>query len=97
MTDSSSSPTTARLVHFAGQVQGVGFRFTAARLAADHAVSGWVRNLPDGRVQLLVEGPEPAVEGFLQDVRERWQGYIEQEESERRQSTGRLTSFEVKH
>jgi acylphosphatase len=92
-----SSAPTARLVHYAGRVQGVGFRFTVAHLARSHAVTGWVRNLPDGRVQLLAEGPEAEVLRFLQAVRERWEGHVEQEEIEVRPPTGRLTGFDVVH
>jgi acylphosphatase len=71
----------AKLVHYAGDVQGVGFRATAARIARRHpAVRGWVRNLPDGRVELLADGPEAAVAEFLADVRDRMAGHIEHED-----------------
>ncbi len=43
-------------VYYSGQVQGVGFRFTCRQLASRHVVGGFVRNLPDGRVELVAEG-----------------------------------------
>jgi acylphosphatase len=48
-----------------GQVQGVFYRDTCRRLAAGYGVSGWVRNLPDGRVEALFEGPPEAVERMV--------------------------------
>jgi acylphosphatase len=55
-------------VYYSGDVQGVGFRYTARRLAEGRAVSGFVRNLADGRVELAAEGPEEAVAAFLDAV-----------------------------
>ena len=52
-------------VHFEGHVQGVGFRQSARRLATGYEVTGEVRNLPDGRVHLLVEGEEEELRAFL--------------------------------
>jgi acylphosphatase len=49
----------------AGQVQGVGFRFHARRQARALGLVGWVRNLPDGRVELQAEGPREALESLL--------------------------------
>jgi acylphosphatase len=57
-----------RRVFYAGQVQGVGFRWTARRIASRFPVDGWVKNLPDGRVELLVEGEEVDVEAYLDTV-----------------------------
>ena len=71
----------AKLVHYAGDVQGVGFRATASGVARRHPeVRGWVRNLSDGRVQLLADGPEAAVEAFLDDLRERMADHIRTED-----------------
>ena len=54
-----------RRVYYDGRVQGVGFRATTDQIAADHEVGGTVRNLDDGRVELIVEGQTEAVEAFL--------------------------------
>ena len=51
-----------------GDVQGVGYRFFAQRAAARHQVAGYVRNLDDGRVEALVEGPVQSVESFKHDL-----------------------------
>lgn len=48
-------------VLISGRVQGVYFRDTCRRIAIKHGVAGWVRNLPDGRVEAVFEGPEDAV------------------------------------
>jgi acylphosphatase len=44
-----------------GQVQGVFFRATCRRLAEENGVSGWIRNMPDGRVEAVFEGPPDSV------------------------------------
>jgi acylphosphatase len=86
----------ARVVYYAGDVQGVGFRATAARLARRHpAVRGWVRNLPDGRVELLADGPAAAVEAFLADVRDRMAGHIASEEAVDREAGETPDGFRV--
>jgi acylphosphatase len=48
-----------------GKVQGVGFRSALAREAAVHGLGGWVRNLPEGSVEAVVEGPPAAVEALV--------------------------------
>jgi acylphosphatase len=88
--------TAARMVHYTGEVQGVGFRATAVAIAQDYPVTGWVKNLDDGRVQLLVEGPEDAVKKFLQAVRKRWEKNITKEEVEEKKPTGEYKDFSSK-
>lgn len=51
-----------------GRVQGVSFRSFTQKKAEDLGLSGWVKNLPDGRVELVVEGEEGRIEDFLQSV-----------------------------
>jgi len=60
----------ATRVLYEGYVQGVGFRWTTRRIAQGYDVFGWVRNLPDGRVELQVSGEDEEVAAFLQAIRE---------------------------
>jgi len=53
---------------YSGRVQGVGFRYTAQHLAAGYDVAGFVRNLPNGDVELVVEGEADVVDRFLAAV-----------------------------
>jgi acylphosphatase len=59
---------TCVLVHYEGSVQGVGFRWTVKNLAREFEVTGTVKNLPDGRVELLVQGED--AEAFLEAIRQ---------------------------
>ncbi|MBU1863412.1 MAG: acylphosphatase [Candidatus Omnitrophica bacterium] len=52
-------------VYFEGHVQGVGFRFTVEHYARSYNVTGFVKNLPDGRVELVIEGEEEELKRFL--------------------------------
>ena len=55
---------------YSGRVQGVGFRYTAKNVATGFEVTGTVRNLADGRVELIAEGLRDELEGFQQAIRE---------------------------
>lgn len=55
-------------VYFIGRVQGVGFRYTARSLALNYRVTGYVRNLADGRVELVAGGENAEIEAFLDDL-----------------------------
>ncbi len=57
-------------VFYEGRVQGVGFRWTTKKLAQGYDVTGSVRNLPDGRVELFVRGEAEEVDDFLTAMRE---------------------------
>ena len=58
-------------IYISGVVQGVGFRAFTKRVAESYGLAGWVRNLPDGRVEALVEGDEEVLCHFVKDL---WQG-----------------------
>ena len=57
-------------IFYSGRVQGIGFRYTAEKLAADLGLVGWVKNLPDGRVEILCEGPKDRIELLLRNIQQ---------------------------
>ncbi len=63
-------------VYFTGHVQGVGFRYATLQVAKEFEVTGFVRNLPDGRVHLEVEGARREIDAFLKGLAEAMPGYI---------------------
>ena len=77
-------------VIFTGHVQGVGFRYTALQVAKEFEVTGYVRNLADGRVQLEAEGRAGEIAAFIAAVEERMHGCIRQTE---RSAGTRLPQF----
>jgi acylphosphatase len=82
-------------VVYSGRVQGVGFRATAVTLAQEFPVHGWVRNLPDGRVELLAEGEREQVEAFLAAVRAFWGPAIRDEQPDWGPATSGSREFKV--
>jgi acylphosphatase len=67
-------------VTYRGRVQGVGFRATVRRIATAYPVSGWVRNSPDGTVELEAQGDKAAIDRFLGDIQREFLGYVSDEE-----------------
>ena len=63
-------------VFYSGYVQGVGFRYTAKKVAAGYEVTGTVRNLSDGRVELVAEGTRSELETFRQAIRDEGLGRL---------------------
>jgi acylphosphatase len=80
--------TTCKRVIYTGQVQGVGFRYTTRRLATGHAVAGYVRNLPDGSVEVVVEGEPEETERFLDALGQAMAGYIQDRTVQDEQACG---------
>jgi len=68
LTEGALSMQVARKFMIDGDVQGVGYRFFAQRVAARHQVTGYVRNLADGRVEVVAEGTRESLEGFKHDL-----------------------------
>lgn len=86
----------ARKFQIRGEVQGVGYRFFAQRAAAHHQVVGYVRNMPDGSVEALAEGPAQSVEGFKNDLATgpQW-ARVDQVEEQVLDPTRQYSSFRV--
>lgn len=89
-------PSERRQVHYRGQVQGVGFRYSARQIAQQFAVSGYVRNLPDGRVELVAEGEADEIDRFLVEITSSMRGYISGTETRQLAATGEFESFDIR-
>ena len=86
-----------REVYYAGRVQGVGFRYTVRSLASQFSVTGFVRNLPDGRVHLVAEGATAEVDRFLDAVKVEMGYAIGGIQEVERPAAGRCQGFEIRH
>ena len=83
--------------YFSGRVQGVGFRYTVQNLALQYNVRGFVRNMPDGRVELVMEGPEGEMNHLVDDISQKMNGYIKRVDKSTAPATGEFKQFFVKH
>ena len=91
----SESGNLRRDVHFSGRVQGVGFRYTTRSTARGFDVSGYVQNLPDGRVRLVAEGTASELDRFLSAIETEMGGYIAQKHVETSSATGEFDDFGI--
>lgn len=83
-------------IYYSGRVQGVGFRYTARNVATGYEITGIVRNLPDGRVELLAEGIREELEAFQQGIRESGLGpLIAQEDLFWEEPNGEFRGFQI--
>ena len=69
-------------LYYSGNVQGVGFRYTAARIAQRHHIGGYVRNLPDRRVEVMAQAGELQLQSFLDELRATMCEYISEIEQQ---------------
>ena len=93
----SAAGKERREVLYSGRVQGVGFRWTAREVAQSFAVTGFVKNLEDGRVQLVAEGRSQELDRLLAAMAERMSGYIRQAAVTTGPATGEFRTFEIVH
>lgn len=82
-------------VFYKGAVQGVGFRYTAHRMARNSGVCGWVRNCPDGRVEIKAEGSKDLVEGFMLLLEDHFRENIQDKEIYYENYLEQFKSFEI--
>ncbi len=85
-----------RQVHFSGQVQGVGFRYTTREIAGGFDVVGYVQNLPDGRVLLVAEGEPTELDAFLAAVEKQMAPYLERSQITVLPASGQFAGFDVR-
>ena len=83
-------------VFYSGRVQGVGFRFATMRISSSFDVVGFVRNLGDGRVQIVAEGSPDTLDSFFAAVATKMDANIDRENRTIAAATGEYTSFEIR-
>jgi len=85
-------------VFYSGRVQGVGFRITAEEAAHSLGVVGWVKNLRDGRVELVAEADEPLLERFLEALQTGpMKNFIQQVEISWSDASETFNEFEIRY
>jgi acylphosphatase len=83
-------------VFYSGRVQGVGFRYTAQSIAEDLKVKGWVRNLHDGRVELVAQQEEEVLKEFLERIKKYFSSYIKDIQIDWEEPTDEFEDFEIR-
>jgi len=82
-------------VYYKGRVQGVGFRYIARDVAGELGVAGWVKNLPDSRVEVSAEAEEEVLEEFLSRINRHFSHYIQDIDINWQPETGGLRDFRI--
>ncbi len=85
----------AKKLIFVGKVQGVGFRFTALNVANQYGLNGWVRNLHDGTVEMIAQGPPEDINDCIQSLQESYPGRIEKVKAEDIPLDPKLKDFKI--
>ena len=84
-----------RTVYYSGRVQGVGFRYTACHISASFEVVGYVRNLSDGRVQLVAEGECEELDRFFSEVESHLGSHIRDSQISESDATSEFEGFKI--
>lgn len=92
-----ANPQQRWTVLFSGRVQGVGFRASTEHIAAGFAVTGFVRNLRDGRVEVVAEGTESELRALLDEIRARLGQYIRDQTQTADPASGEWDDFAVRY
>jgi len=83
-------------IFYSGMVQGVGFRFTTQKIAQDHNVCGWVRNMPDRRVEVLAEAERESINAFIDELETVMGRYIHDKEVHIKSPEGEFKDFQIR-
>ncbi len=81
---------------FKGSVQGVGFRWAVRKYAVSNNLNGWVKNLPDGKVELVAQGEKDAIIDFINDMEETMGGYILEKRVDFQEFQQDFNDFEIR-
>ena len=90
-------PNEQRIIYFSGRVQGVGFRYITSRTAGGFDITGYVRNLVDGRVECVAEGDTKEIDLFLRDLADQMGGYIHNTTQSKAPAAGGFGTFEIRY
>ena len=80
---------------YSGSVQGIGFRYTLRDIASGLKVCGWVKNLSDGRAEVLAEAEEDTLTDFLEQINQHFSRYIKDTALEWHPASGEFRDFQI--
>ena len=82
-------------LYYSGRVQGIGFRYTVQDIANQQKVYGWVKNLSDGRVEVLAEAEKDALAIFIEQISQHFSQHIKEVNSIWQPASGQFRDFQV--
>ncbi len=93
---SGATPAERWQIHYEGRVQGVGFRYTTHRIAARMPITGYVKNLPDGRVVVVAEGQPAELQRLVDAVAAELGRHIRRRSTSASPASGEFDRFDVR-
>jgi acylphosphatase len=90
-----SMDVIAKHIIFSGRIQGVGFRFTALNIANRCGLTGYVRNVPDGDVEMFAQGPAEMIDNCVRGLQDSFVGTISHIDIEESTPDPKLTDFKI--